>query len=317
MADALAPKAKDAATTTVLVERPVFVELFAGNELMAAETEAVTLRWPTQLVVFAGAEGSGKTTVIASIYERLSQGSFAGFRFAGSRSLLGFEQICHLNRLTSNGERPDTPRTVATDEAVYYHLALRGLQDDARRRHVLLSAVSGELFRQARNSREDCARLTFLHRADAIAVLIDGARLVVPEQRTNAQADASGILESFLDAKMVPAGCRVEFVFSKLDRVVAAGESALEFLRKTQEKLESKFRPSVPRLAFRQIAARPDPSSSGEPLDDGLADAFTTWTAVRSSAAVDARMVSGPPEDGREFSKFGWRYYEQARRDRP
>ncbi len=317
MADATTIEDEDPPPTTVVAEVPKFLELFAGGELSTAETEGVTLRWPTHLVVFAGAEGSGKTTVLASLYERLSQGPFAGFRFAGSRSLLGFEQICHLNRLASGGARPDTPRTVATDEAAYYHLALSGMQDaGTQRRHVLLSAVSGELFRQARNSREDCERLVFLHRADAIVVLVDGARLAAPEQRTNALADASGILESFLDAKMVSAGCRVEFVFSKIDRVVAAGSAALEFLSKTQEKLESKFRASVPGLVFRQIAARPDPLSSDEQLNDGLSDAFAAWTAVKTPTGVDAWMVSAPPSDGREFGKFGGRYYDQARRER-
>lgn len=314
MADAIATDIKETATPAV-VEEPAFVEFFAGTALSAADADAVTLRTPVQLVVFAGAEGSGKTTVLASVYERLSQGPFAGYQFAGSRSLLGFEDICHLNRLASGGARPDTQRTVPTEDASYYHLALMGAEPKAQRRHVLLSAVSGELFRLARNSREDCARLTFLHRADAIVVLVDGARLAVPEQRTNAHADASGILESFLDANMVGANCRVEFAFSKLDRVVAAGKSALEFLIKTEEKLESKFRARVPGLTFRRIAARPERLLSIEELDDGLANAFASWTAPKPTAGLETWMQSAPPNGTREFSKFGWRHFEQSRRD--
>jgi hypothetical protein len=316
MADAIATDTKETAPTAV-AEESAFVELSAGTALSSAEANAITLRSPVQLVVFAGAEGSGKTTVLASIYERLSQGPFAGFQFAGSRSLLGFEEICHLNRLASGGARPDTQRTIPTEEAAYYHLALMGAESGARRRHMLMSAVSGELFRLARNSREDCARLTFLHRADAIVVLVDGARLAVPEQRMNAQADASGILESFLDAEMVGVRCRVEFVFSKLDRVVAAGQSALDFLDKTQEKLKSKFRARVPGLTFQRIAARPEPSSSSGKLNEGLAEAFASWMAPKPPAAMETWMQSAPPNDAREFSKFGWRHFEQGRRDKP
>ena len=298
-------------------EEPPFVDLFSGTELTAVEAEAVTRRSPVHLVVLAGAAESGKTTVLSSIYERLSQGPFAGFRFAGSRTLLGFEQICHLNRLASGGTNPDTPRTVPTDEAAYYHLALRGMGDGAPRRQVLLSAVSGELFRLAKNSREDCQRLTFLHRADTIVVLVDGARLAVPEQRTNAQSEASSILDSFLDAQMVPRRCKVEFVFSKLDRVVDAGESALAFVRATEEKLEARFCNRVDSLAFRRIAARPDPSLSTSSLDDGLADAFATWT-LRSPAAQLAEWTTAPPPNGaREFSKIGWRHFARARREAP
>jgi hypothetical protein len=318
VADVIPTDAREAAPPTGVAAEPAFVELYAGKELSAGDAETVAIRSPVHVVVFAGAEGSGKTTVLASIYERLSQGPLAGFQFGGSRSLLGFEQICYLNRLASGGVRPDTPRTVPTDEVAYYHLALKGIQEGgAGVHHVLLSAVSGELFRLARNSREDCERLTFLRRADAIVVLIDGARLAVPDQRTNAQADASGILESFLDAGMVTANCRIDLVFSKLDRIIATGESAIEFLKKTQEKLEVKFRTRVPSLAFRQIAARPDPSLSNADLKDGLAEAFASWMAPKPPDATNPWMQVAPPSDTREFSKFGWRHFDQVRRDKP
>ena len=315
MADVLAKDAsEDSAAPTPAAEGPKFVELFAGAALSAADADAVTLRSQTHLVVFAGAVGSGKTTVIASIYELLSQGPLAGLRFAGSRSLLGFEQICHLNRLASGGAQPDTQRTIPAEEASYYHLALKGTEDDARRRHVLLSALSGELFRMAKDSREDAQRLTYLRRADTIVVLVDGARLAVLAQRTNAHTEAASILESFIDAKMVGASCRVEFVFSKLDRVNAGGQAALDFLGKTQEKLEAKFRDLVPILSFRRIAARPDPSVCSDGLDTGLSDAFASWTSPQPAATESWRLPAPSVED-REFSKFGWRHFEQSRRD--
>lgn len=314
MADALAIEAKEATAEAAVRDEPEFIELFTGNELSAVETEAITLRWPTQLVVFAGAEGSGKTTVLASVYEHLSRGSFAGFQFAGSRSLPGFEKICHANRIASGGTRSATERTIPAEEASYYHLALRETGACGQRRHVLLSALSGELYRWARNSREECEKLTFLHRADAIIVLVDGARLASTEQRTNAHADAAGILDSFLDAKMVAPGCRVEFVFSKLDRIREAGESALAFLKQTQEKLEATFRTRVPQLTFREIAARPAPSAASEELSDGLAAAFATWIASKPASTVEGWQAPALPSDAREFSKFGWRYFEQSRR---
>lgn len=302
------------AEVATMAEDPAFVELFPGTELSAEDADVITLQWPAKLVVFAGAEASGKTTVIASIYERLSQGSLTGFRFAGSRSLLGFEQICHLNRLASGAPRSDTPRTVPTDRAAYYHIAVRG-EGERSRRHILLSAVSGELYWLARNSREDCRRLTYLHRADVVVILIDGARIAVPEQRSNAQADASGILESFLDANMLSPSCRVGFVFSKLDRILAAGQSATAFMKTTQDKFESRFGDRVQDLTFKQIAARPDASAAG--LNDGLDDAFGSWIAPTSPGDLATWRPTAPPDDAREFGKFGWRYFEKARRDKP
>lgn len=317
MAEAIAVKAKEAVAEATSAEIPEFVELFTGEKLSIDETEAITLRWPTQLVVLAGAEASGKTTVLASVYEHLSQAPFAGFLFAGSRSLIGFERICHANRLVSGGTRPATLRTIPEESSSYYHLALREDGGDRRRRHVLLSALSGELYRWARNSREECEKLTFLHRADTIIVLVDGARLSSPVQRTNAHADAAGILDSFLDAKMLPPGCRVEFVFSKLDCIRKAGQSALAFLAQTQEKLDAKFRARVPGLAFREIAARPEPSAISEELSERLAAAFASWTTSKPATAIDDWQVAPPPIEAREFSKFGWRHFHQSRKEKP
>jgi hypothetical protein len=314
MADAPVAESAEAATDTPVEETPTFIDLYAGNGLNSQDTDAVTLRAPAHLVVFAGAVASGKTTVLASVYERLSEGPFAGFQFAGSRSLLGFEQICYLNRLASGGTRPDTPHTPLSDEAAYYHLALRAKEPGAQRRHVLLCAISGELFRLATNSREDCERLTFLPRANTIVVLVDGARLAVPAQRTRAQSEASSILESFLDANMIGSRCRVEFVFSKLDLVIEAGEAAKAFLNTTERKYEKRFRGRVPHLAFRRIAARPEVEPCDGPLDDGLADAFVAWT-TDTTAAVDNATQDVPPRGVREFLKYGWR--NLARREAP
>ncbi len=302
-----APPAESAANAQVDEPTPAFIDVYAGKELSIEDADAVTLRSPAHLVVFAGASESGKTTVLASLYERFCDGPFAGFQFAGSRSLLGFEQICYLNRLASGREYPDTPHTRVSDEAAYYHLALRGTDPTAKRRHVLLSAISGEFFRLAKYSREECERLTFLHRANTVVVLVDGARLAINAQRTNAQSDASSILESFLDAKMIGSRCRVEFVFSKLDRVIEAGEAAVEFLNRTEKKLRAKFGGRVPHLGFRRIAARPEVDQRQASLNDGLEDAFISWTTPVAVGA-DAALQNDPPIDGREFAKYGWRH---------
>lgn len=293
------------------------VDLFAGYEIGVAETEDITLRWPTQLIVLAGAEGSGKTTMLAAFYEHLGRGSFAGFDFAGSRSLLGFEKICHANRVISGGSRPTTERTVPSDEAAYYHLALRETSGKRRRREVLLSALSGELYRWARNSREECEKLTFLRRANAIVVLVDGDKLASLEHRDNALADAAGILDAFLDARMVPSGCHVEFVFSKLDRIRGAGAVALGFLKQTQEKLETKFRAHVPQLAFREVAARPSPTNDDEDVANGIAGALVTWASPRTPSHGDGERGPRPSSIAREFSKFGWRRSDETRSAKP
>lgn len=90
---------------------PLALELFAGYEMSSAETEDITLAWPTQLIVFAGAEGSGKTTMLAALYEQLGRAHSLAST-SQDRSLLGFEKICHPNRVISGEhDRPLSERS--------------------------------------------------------------------------------------------------------------------------------------------------------------------------------------------------------------
>src|SRR4051794_23643425 len=68
-------------------ERPLALDTDDANAL-AAERRLTA-------VVLAGPVGTGKTSVYAAIYERLSRGPFGGWAFAGSRSIPGLEQRCH------------------------------------------------------------------------------------------------------------------------------------------------------------------------------------------------------------------------------
>jgi len=55
-----------------------------------------------QVIVVAGDEDSGKTTLLTSIYESLQASPMAGYRFAGSSTLPGFELRWALSRALLN-----------------------------------------------------------------------------------------------------------------------------------------------------------------------------------------------------------------------
>ncbi len=157
----------------------------------------------------------------------------------------------------------------------------------------------------AKDSQEDAERLTYLQRADTIVVLVDGERLANTAHRTSAQADAADILESLLDANMVSPSCQVEIVFSKLDRITAAGQPALDFLGKAKEKFEGKFRARVSRLSFRNIAARPASSEqeSSERRPRGGVRVVDDSAAASSMATAGAPLR--PASDGSSASSAG------------
>src|SRR5436309_12137608 len=82
--------------------------LRSGAALDADGVAAIGSARSFHLIVLAGEPGSGKTTLIASIYEQFLSGPLDEFTFAGSQTLVGFELRCHESRVDSGLSLPDT-----------------------------------------------------------------------------------------------------------------------------------------------------------------------------------------------------------------
>ena len=108
------------------------LDLPHGNGLSAAETVAITRRALTSVVLFAGTAGCGKTTLLASLYLLFQRGPFAGYNFAGSDTLVGFEERVSLARTASGRDAPTTPRTRVSE---YLHLRVRHILKSNGRDH--------------------------------------------------------------------------------------------------------------------------------------------------------------------------------------
>lgn len=112
----------------------------------------------------------GKTTMIAALYEHVTRGRIDGIKFAGSETLRGYEERCHLSRFSSNGTRPDTVRTPTSAKLSFTHLRIaRG----TKVHDVIFSDRSGEHFDNVLNRPRTIAEFSELTRADIILLLID------------------------------------------------------------------------------------------------------------------------------------------------
>lgn len=130
-------------------------------------------RGGTVIGIVAGPE-AGKTTMIAAIYELLHRGKLADYRFGGSETLRGYEERCHLARVASNRDRPDTTRTPNRAELTFTHLRVgtaTGTTD------VMFSDRSGEHFDNVLNQPAKLAEFVELVRADVILILVELDRL--------------------------------------------------------------------------------------------------------------------------------------------
>lgn len=122
------------------------------------------------VVGIAAGPGTGKTTMIATIYELLHRGRLAGYQFAGSETLRGYEERCHLARIASNGHAPDTPRTPRAAQLNFTHLRIAtrsGIRD------LIFSDRSGEHFDTVVDQPQQIGEFAELARADVILLLVD------------------------------------------------------------------------------------------------------------------------------------------------
>lgn len=228
---------------------------YHGHALNIKEANSVTRDVPTRLIILAGEIESGKTTLLAEIYESFQRAPFAGFLFSSSQTLLGFEQRCHLSRVVSGASAPNTSRTQEMDPELL-HLGIKETGKDGRKTNLLFTDLSGEKFEMIRNSTDECRRLKVLARADHFALLIDGVSVADKKLRQKSYEDCRSLLRSTLDAEMLGVNTYVEIVFTKLD-IFKAKKVEEDFTKMIVGKIGDEFDHKFAGLEFFQIAARP------------------------------------------------------------
>lgn len=227
----------------------------AGGEFLSAEqADLLVADERTHVVVLAGTHRSGKTSLIASIYQQFHSGPFAGYEFVASRTLTGLENRAHLMRTASRSPAAGADRTSLAETNRYLHLRL---SKKDRTRSLLLADWSGETYRRVIESREVAAELDVLKACDHLAILVDGARLIDLADRHKARVAANSLLRSCLDAGVMKDDINVAIVFSKWDLVHrrSGNTRAAEYCNTVEEEFSKLFGRRVGTLSFHRTAA--------------------------------------------------------------
>jgi hypothetical protein len=284
------------------------INLPTGKELDELEAAKLQVARPVRLVVVAGPVGSGKTTLIASLYELFQWSRVSDYLFAGSNTLAGFEQRCYLSRIDSERIAPNTERTLHSDVR-YLHLQIwkenfkRGPLD------LLFTDITGESFESARDSTAECQHLEFLRLADHFLLLLDGEKLVHKEKRWKVAHEGMGLLRSCLDSKMLSGTSLVNVVFAKFDYLHAAwNEENDRFLGKLMDEFQKEFDSRVGRLTFSRVAARPTESSKLS-FGHGLAELLEDWAVFSPRERSMKILLHEAPGTSQESELFGVRHF--------
>lgn len=305
--------------------------IHAGAALSTAEAAEIARRALTRVVVVAGVEESGKSSLVTCAFHHLLEAPFAGYSFAGSRTLPAFDERCHRARIDSERAAPTMGRTSSAAGTQFLHLRLARESDAggsalATARDLLLTDVSGEAFRRARDNAEDAQKLPVLRRADRLAVLVDGAKLGQSNERQGAWRDAASLLRSLLDAEMVDSSTAVDVVVTKWDLVTASerADDAIAYVAS----LEQRGAPLAMRLAelrWHRVAALP--TRAGVALGFGVDTLVRAWMEDSHLLLGSARHadVDGHGIDGldtrdtaagaqriRQAAQFAHRYFRRT-----
>ena len=174
----------DSIITTEEVSNESTIALPIGTELSGQDIYQIAASEKTQMFVIIGATGSGKTTLVTSIYHLLLSGSnITDFLFAGSNTLAAFEKRAFSLRTSSMQSHGEMMRTQRGSVDSFLHLRLKLTHTDEIR-NLLFSDFSGEDFESVLANTEATAdEFGFIKAARHLIFLLDGEKIASKKYR--------------------------------------------------------------------------------------------------------------------------------------
>lgn len=187
---------------------------------------------PSRMIGVIGGYDSGKTSIIAGLYDLFQLGPVSGNLFAGSSTLHGFEAICHDARAASERNEPHSERT-KRGEVRFYHL---DLASGGTLQSLLIADRSGEEYEEVADIAANASEMFELRRADVVTILVDGRRLASPKDRADVMGSIPLIVMGLVENGAFLRKPNLAFVLTKEDAVKAS---------KREERVERDFQAIV------------------------------------------------------------------------
>ena len=274
--------------------------LNSGDALSVAEGSAMLKSRRASVVALVGQAEAGKTSLIGEVYDAFQYGQYETLCFAGSRTLIAFEKICHKIRGTSRGSDLFEERTDLTPYPVLFHLLVA--REKGKVQDILIADRSGETYRDMLDKPSLAAGCIELRRASVLNLLVDGARLTEPPERASVITECQQIMQTLAYSSLLEGCSRVNVVLTKLDAVDGSPEK--ERSHSAFETIVNRVNSIMPggseKLGVYKVAARPhnelyDKGFGVEALlNDWLDDAF-----------IATRYESAEYENIRAFEMVG------------
>lgn len=192
---------------------------YSGNALNEEELYNLSARKHTRIIYILGPVGCGKTTFETMIYNCFLRNIDDELIFAGSETLLAYEERLNNHRLISNNSEPTMERTKVKEKRCFLHLDLLS-KHDKKLRTVVFSDISGEIFESCLANRvnleENLANLDIAYRT---VLFLDGSLLIKKEERHKAVSQIKTFLQTLKSSSLYHNKHKIDIVISKNDKI--------------------------------------------------------------------------------------------------
>jgi hypothetical protein len=269
------------------------IEISLGDTLNSDAVDAFLRQRKATIVSLVGEPNTGKTTLVSIVYELIRRARFSSLVFAGSETLRGFERRCHLSRIASERETPDTEHTPKANPVEYLHL--RALVSDENYEDFLLADRSGELFSDVVDEPAKSKNFIEISKCNVVCILVDGAQLIDNEKRALHLTRIRRLMRAFSEQGALPKSGIIQIVLTKFDALGDDPENHPVLTQVNAIVKEVEARDGGLSVKFYKVAARPTSATQKVELGHGIEQLVLDW--IRP---VDLRdfKVDTPTYDG-------------------
>ena len=292
--------ADEAVDTEGLAETSVeSIQLASANALTPSQASGLLRAEDARVIAILGPLKSGKTSLIASLYDLFQAGPVMEIEFSRSRTLHAFERACHDARSASRRYEPDMSRT-SRGGVSFYHLEIGG-GAAGDRLALIMGDRSGEEYREIADDASNASTFSEVVRADSITILVDGERLLEAGKRHNLRSEIILMLQALHDGDGLRVGSRLALVLTKLDAVQESAytEQAVCFFTRLLDHLRGLFGEDLSSIEPFRIAASPKTDTLER--GTGVPDLLLFWL---EPGAKPAPPVSQSPSFDRAFARL-------------
>ena len=304
---------------SILVEPSVpglqdgFVPVYAAKALEPTEADDLVSEKECTLVVIAGDVDSGKTTMVGRCYTQFLLGEVPDWWYAGSRTLLGFEERSHHHRMASRRFRAATRHTPKGVEH-YFHLDLRSV-DGSQKRTLLLHDISGEDYQEGMSKSSAAAAFTMIRRADVVSFLLNGQQLITPGSRQRPYSRLMELIRALTQQGLLQHAPHINLIVTCWDQVVHA--KAINEVNTYLKKLEPQIRPILDEyrvnssLTLHRVANITHHKET--PAGFGFSDVLASWISTRPKPRPVTHETLG--KQGRKEGWTGIGHHQEVQED--